>query len=112
MRLARLCAVGMSLGERVRVTVAALMQITGESQAELAAALGVNQTQVSRRQTGSAAWSLDDCDALAAHYGIDVLDLLAGPTRACESLTSRRRRSSARTGRRRHAGTTKGAAAQ
>ncbi|GGN93809.1 hypothetical protein GCM10011579_092660 [Streptomyces albiflavescens] len=83
---------GMTLGERVRATVAALMQITGETQADLAAALGVSQTQLSRRQSGSAAWSLDDCDTLAAHYGLDVLDLLAGPTRACELLPAARRR--------------------
>jgi transcriptional regulator with XRE-family HTH domain len=83
---------GMTLGERVRATTAALMQITGESQAGLAAALGVSQTQISRRQSGTAAWSLDDCEALAAHYRIDVLDLLAGPTRACEALPAGRRR--------------------
>ncbi|MEV0174261.1 helix-turn-helix transcriptional regulator [Streptomyces sp. NPDC050803] len=83
---------GLSLGERVRSAVAALMHATGESQTDLALALGVSQAQVSRRQSGSAAWSLADCDALAAHFGIDVLDLLAGPTRACESLPVRRRR--------------------
>lgn len=82
----------MTLGERVRATTAALMQITGESQADLATALGVSQTQISRRQSGSAAWSLNDCEALAAHYGIDVLELLAGPTRATESLPAERRR--------------------
>jgi transcriptional regulator with XRE-family HTH domain len=76
----------------VRSAVAALMHATGESQADLAVALGVSQAQVSRRQSGSAAWSLSDCDALAAHFGIDVLDLLAGPTRACETLPVRRRR--------------------
>jgi transcriptional regulator with XRE-family HTH domain len=68
------------------------MHATGESQADVAVALGVSQAQVSRRQSGSAAWSLADCDALAAHFGIDVLDLLAGPTRACETLPVRRRR--------------------
>jgi transcriptional regulator with XRE-family HTH domain len=76
----------------VRSSVAALMHATGESQADVADALGVSQAQVSRRQSGSAAWSLADCDALAAHFGIDVLDLLAGPTRACETLPARRRR--------------------
>lgn len=68
------------------------MHATGESQADIALALGVSQAQVSRRQTGTAAWSLADCDLLAAHYGIDALDLLAGPTRACECLPVRRRR--------------------
>lgn len=92
MRPGRVGGVGLSLGERVRSSVAALMHATGESQAEVAVALGVSQAQVSRRQSGSAAWSLADCDALAAHFGIDVLDLLAGPTRACETLPVRRRR--------------------
>ena len=95
----------MSLAERVRVTVAALMHATGESQARLAEAAGVTQGQVSRRQSGSAAWSLDDCDLLAAHYGIDVLDLLAGPSRACEALPDIRR-----AGHRRHRTTTTTAA--
>ncbi|MEU5685766.1 acyltransferase [Streptomyces venezuelae] len=83
---------GMSSSERLRAAVAALMQLTGDTQASLAAVLGVDQTQVSRRQSGSAAWDLDDCDAIAAHYGIDVLDLLAGPTRACDALSADRRR--------------------
>ncbi|MFJ2606276.1 helix-turn-helix domain-containing protein [Streptomyces sp. NPDC091279] len=83
---------GLTSGERVRSAVAALMQATGDSQAGVADALGVSQAQVSRRQSGSAAWTLADCDALAAHFGIDVLDLLAGPTRACETLPARRRR--------------------
>ena len=83
---------GMSLEERVRSAVAALLHAAGESQTELAAALGVSQAQVSRRQSGTAAWSLTDCEAVAAHYGIDVLELLAGPTRATEALPAARRR--------------------
>ncbi|MEU6355981.1 helix-turn-helix transcriptional regulator [Streptomyces sp. NPDC047072] len=82
----------MTLDERVRSAVAALLYATGESQTDLAGALGVSQAQVSRRQSGSAAWSLADCDAVAAHYGIDALDLLAGPTRATEMLPVSRRR--------------------
>lgn len=82
----------MSLEERVRSAVAALLYATGESQTELAAALAVSQAQVSRRQSGTATWSLTDCETVAAHYGIDVLDLLAGPTRATESLPTGRRR--------------------
>ncbi|MER5399816.1 helix-turn-helix transcriptional regulator [Streptomyces sp. NPDC002599] len=86
----------MALDERVRSAVAALLYATGESQADLATALGVSQAQVSRRQSGAAAWSLADCDVVAAHYGIDVLDLLAGPTQATESLLPQRRRITAR----------------
>ena len=86
----------MSLEERVRSAVAALLHATGESQSGLAAALGVSQAQVSRRQSGAATWSLTDCDAVAAHYGIDVLELLAGPTRATEALPVGRRRGAGR----------------
>lgn len=82
----------MGLDERVRSAVAALLYASGESQAELAAGLGVSQAQVSRRQSGAAAWSLAHCDAVAAHYGIDVLELLAGPTRAVQALPRERRR--------------------
>ncbi|MFE2071111.1 helix-turn-helix domain-containing protein [Streptomyces sp. NPDC059467] len=86
----------MNLEERVRSAVAALLHATGESQTRLADALGVTQAQVSRRQSGTAAWSLSDCEAVAAHYGIDALDLLAGPTRAAEALPAERRRAPGR----------------
>jgi transcriptional regulator with XRE-family HTH domain len=84
--------------ERVRLSVAALLFATGEVQADLARVLGVTQAQVSRRQSGAAAWSLADCEAVAAHYGIDVLDLFAGPTRACDGLPAGRRRGPAGSG--------------
>lgn len=86
----------MTLADRVRSAVAALMHVTGESQTDLAAALGVSQAQVSRRQSGTAAWSLADCEAVAAHFGVDVLDLMAGPTRATEALPDSRRRPTGR----------------
>ncbi|MFE4660903.1 helix-turn-helix domain-containing protein [Streptomyces hydrogenans] len=62
--------------------MAALMTRTGERQAALAAGLGLSQAQVSRKQGGAAHWSLEDVDRLATHYGLPVLDLLAGPTHA------------------------------
>ncbi|MGW5776406.1 acyltransferase [Streptomyces sp. NPDC003863] len=68
--------------EILRLTVAALMSRSGERQGDLAAGLGLSQAQVSRKQSGSAHWSLEDVDLLAAHYGLAVLDLLAGPTHA------------------------------
>ncbi|MET7619088.1 helix-turn-helix transcriptional regulator [Streptomyces sp. NPDC005408] len=89
----------MSLRETLQLTVAALMHATGDSQSELAEALGLTQTQVSRRQAGRTAWTLDDCDSLAAHFGVPVLDLLAGPTRACELLPPTRRRAARGTAR-------------
>jgi len=84
---------GMGLEESLRLTVAALMQATGESQRSVAGALGLTQTQVSRRQTGATSWTLRDVDTLAGHYGVAALDLLSGPTRACEALPTVRRRS-------------------
>ncbi|MGW0301494.1 helix-turn-helix domain-containing protein [Streptomyces anthocyanicus] len=84
---------GLTLEESLRLTVAALMQVTGDSQRSVAAVLGLTQTQVSRRQSGAVSWSLRDVDVLAEHYGIGALDLLAGPTRACEALHADRRRS-------------------
>jgi transcriptional regulator with XRE-family HTH domain len=84
---------GLALEESLRLTVAALMQVTGESQRSVAGVLGLTQTQVSRRQSGAVSWSLRDVDVLAEYYGIGALDLLAGPTRACEVLPADRRRS-------------------
>jgi hypothetical protein len=72
--------------ETLRATVAALRQVTGQSQAEIAAGVGLTQEKVSRRQSGATAWTLDEVDALAGHFRIPVLALLAGPTRACEAL--------------------------
>ncbi|CAM5666713.1 hypothetical protein KAURM247S_03981 [Kitasatospora aureofaciens] len=72
--------------ETLRLTVAAIRQRTGESQRELAAAVGLTQDKVSRRQSGAQPWSLDEVDALARHWGMGSLDLLAGPTRAAECL--------------------------
>ncbi|QLE75772.1 XRE family transcriptional regulator [Streptomyces rectiverticillatus] len=83
---------GLSLEESLRLTVAALMQATGDSQRVIAAVLGLTQTQISRRQSGATSWTLRDVDVLAEHYGFTALDLLAGPTRACEALPAARRR--------------------
>lgn len=83
---------GTSLAESLRLTVAALMQATGDSQRVVAEVLGLTQTQVSRRQSGAASWQLDDVDALAAHYGVHPLDLLDGPMKACATLPADRLR--------------------
>ncbi|MFJ5812276.1 helix-turn-helix domain-containing protein, partial [Streptomyces sp. NPDC093093] len=80
----------MSTEETLRVTVTAITHRTGEQQADVAAALGLTQSQISRRQRGLASWSLADCDRLAAHWGMPVLDLLAGPTHALSRLPADR----------------------
>ncbi|MFF4161402.1 helix-turn-helix domain-containing protein [Streptomyces sp. NPDC001678] len=89
---------GLGLEESLRLSVAALMQATGDSQRVLAAVLGLTQTQISRRQTGATSWTLRDVDVLAGHYGMAALDLLAGPTRACEMLPVARHRAAHATG--------------
>ncbi|WP_316529601.1 helix-turn-helix transcriptional regulator [Kitasatospora brasiliensis] len=73
--------------ETLRLTIAAIRQRTGESQRELAAAVGLTQDKVSRRQSGAQPWSLDEVDTLATHWGMHPLDLLAGPTHAAQTLT-------------------------
>ncbi|MEU8960070.1 acyltransferase [Streptomyces sp. NPDC048518] len=80
----------MSTEELLRLTVSALMSRTGERQGDLAAGLGQAQSHVSRKQTGRQHWTLDDVDRLAAHYGMPVLDLLAGPTHAAGKLAADR----------------------
>ncbi|WP_406134596.1 helix-turn-helix domain-containing protein [Streptomyces sp. NBC_01089] len=80
----------MSTEETLRVTVAAIAHRTGEQQSVLAAALGLTQSQISRRQRGQAAWTLTDVDRLAEHWGMPVLDLLAGPTHAMTKLPADR----------------------
>jgi len=74
----------------LRVTVAALMRACGENQTALARGLRITQGQVSRKQTGAAAWSLGDVDRLSTHYGIPVPDLLCGPTHAVQKLSPAR----------------------
>ncbi|MEV7929071.1 helix-turn-helix transcriptional regulator [Kitasatospora sp. NPDC088779] len=73
--------------ETLRLTIAAIRQRTGESQRELATALDLTQDKISRRQSGAQPWSLDEVDALARHWGMGPLDLLAGPTHAAQSMT-------------------------
>ncbi|WP_305610491.1 helix-turn-helix domain-containing protein, partial [Streptomyces sp. S-2] len=83
----------MSTEETLRLTVAALMQLTRQRQPDVAAAIGLTQPQLSRRQSGKSAWTLTDCDRLAAHWGMPTLDLLAGPTHAAGCLPAARRSS-------------------
>ncbi|MFF8557047.1 helix-turn-helix domain-containing protein [Streptomyces sp. NPDC015501] len=67
------------------------MRLAGERQADLAAGLGLSQAQISRKQAGTASWSLADVDKLSAHYGIPVPDLLVGVDRAVHCLPAHRR---------------------
>ncbi|MCX4523974.1 helix-turn-helix domain-containing protein [Streptomyces anulatus] len=80
-----------STEQHLRVTVAALMYATGEDQRTLATGLELTQPQISRKQSGRAAWSLTDLDRLAAHYGMAPIDLLSGADHAVSRLPEHRR---------------------
>ncbi|MFJ8232812.1 acyltransferase [Streptomyces sp. NPDC094448] len=80
----------MSTEATLRLTVAAIMQLTRERQVDVGAGTGLSQLQISRKQAGKTAWTLGDVDALAAHWRVPVLDLLAGPTRATAALPADR----------------------
>lgn len=77
--------------ERLRLTVAALLYATGETQRDLGGGIGRGQSEVSRRQSGASAWSLDDLDRLSAHFGIAAGDLLCGADHAVAQLPAHRR---------------------
>lgn len=83
-----------STAAHLRLTVAALMFATSETQADLAQGLGLSQGQVSRKQAGGtkgSSWSLDDLDKLSAHYGIPAPELLRGSDHAVNLLPAARR---------------------
>ncbi|MFF8868006.1 helix-turn-helix domain-containing protein [Streptomyces sp. NPDC015139] len=75
----------------LRLTVAALMYATGETQTDLGRGLGLSQGQISRKQAGTTAWSLAALDRLAAHYGIPAPELLRGADHAVGLLPAARR---------------------
>lgn len=78
----------------LRLTVAALMYATGESEADLGRGLKLSQAQVSRKQSGEPggpSWTLADLDRLSAHYGIPVSDMFCGVDHAVKCLPERRR---------------------
>ncbi|GAB1332295.1 helix-turn-helix domain-containing protein [Streptomyces sp. NPDC093260] len=80
-----------STEHHVRLTVAALMFATGETQADLADGIGASRGQVSRKQAGASHWTLADLDRLSAHYGVPVPELLRGADHAVRLLPSARR---------------------
>lgn len=75
----------------LRATIAALLRAAGEKHADLADALGIDRSQVSRKQAGTRPWSLKDLHHLAAHYGMAPADLLRGMDHAVRQLPTHRR---------------------
>ncbi|OAH10984.1 helix-turn-helix domain-containing protein [Streptomyces jeddahensis] len=66
----------------IRASIAAVLNVTGESLTDIGTALGRSKVLISRRQRGDLAWKLADLGRLADHWGIPPHALLAGPTEA------------------------------
>lgn len=64
--------------ERVRMEIRALKGRDGTTQEQLAKVLGISQPQVGKRLRGEIPFQLDELDALADYYGIEVEDLIGG----------------------------------
>ncbi|MGW3954640.1 hypothetical protein ACWEKM_27745 [Streptomyces sp. NPDC004752] len=76
--------------EVLRGSVEALLKVAGQEQNELADGIGLPNYTVSRRQSGRSPWTFDEADAIAQHFGIPTLTLLAGSEDACEAYASSR----------------------
>lgn len=67
-----------STQERMRETVRAVRAWTGETVAGLAGSVGMSQPNLSEKLGGKLRFSMDDVDAIAAHWGLTFADLLHG----------------------------------
>lgn len=76
--------------ETLRGSVDALLTVAGQKQNQLAEGIDLPNYAVSRRQSGRSPWSFDEADAIARHFGIPTLTLLAGAETACEVYASNR----------------------
>jgi transcriptional regulator with XRE-family HTH domain len=65
------------LRERAASEIRAWMGRLRLAQKDVAAQLGISQSQVSARMNGRMEWSLSEIDELAKAWGLDALDLLA-----------------------------------
>ncbi|MFD5079658.1 hypothetical protein [Streptomyces sp. NPDC058371] len=74
--------------EILRGSVELLLTVAGQKQNQLADGIGLPTYAVSRRQSGRSPWSFDEADAIALHFGIPTLALLAGAETACEAYAS------------------------
>lgn len=79
--------------EILRGSVDALLTVARQKQNQLAEGIDLPKYAVSRRQSGSSPWTFDEADAIARHFGISTLTLLAGAETACKSYASSRRSS-------------------
>ncbi|MCX4681418.1 hypothetical protein OG413_40180 [Streptomyces sp. NBC_01433] len=74
--------------EILRGSVEVLLAVAGQKQNQLADGIDLPTYAVSRRQSGRSPWGFDEADAIALHFGIPTLALLAGAEIACEAYAS------------------------
>jgi hypothetical protein len=70
----------------IRASVAAVVNVTGESLTDLGRALGLAKVLVSRRQRGGTPWTVAELGDLTDHWQIDPCLLLAGPSASVAGL--------------------------
>ncbi|MFD4243716.1 hypothetical protein ACFWP3_19275 [Streptomyces sp. NPDC058525] len=73
---------------KTRASIDALLALSRQTQIVLAKAIGMPNYAVSRRQA-STPWQFDEADRVAAHFGIDPLELYAGADVACAAFARR-----------------------
>lgn len=59
--------------------VKAFLGYSGGSQRELARAIGIEESALSRSISGSRRWNLDELDQIAEHFGVTTSVLLEDP---------------------------------
>lgn len=65
--------------QRIAGVIRMLMAAGEEDQGDLARVLHKDQTAVSRMLSGGRKMTVDELDAIAAHYDVSVATLFAGP---------------------------------
>lgn len=69
----------MSNQQNITDSVRALAAVRGDTNADLAVALGLSESSAAGKRTGRINWTLSDVEALASHFGVKAEQLLAGP---------------------------------
>ena len=69
-----------------RASIAAVLNMTGETHTDIGAVVGLSVTIVGRRQRGTTPWTIAELGLLADHWGIRPHLILAGPSETLAAL--------------------------
>lgn len=67
---------GNDVQTRVRTAVRGLLAMSGRYQKDLAGPIGTSVTNVTNKMTGRNKFTLEEVEALAMFFGVDIVDLL------------------------------------